>query len=305
MQIIMHYLKMLSIKWCVVYYLLGLATLAVLADQVPPISITEKTLIDPELYNMAVNHARSLPSSEGQLLIQQLMEGNIDALYNIAQSLNQHDDRLTSVKLWHALSDGPAAHVLSAAALGFSYYEVDKEQALKYFVQASEGNGEDSGPHQQSLFNAGRLFLELNDPSSALAYIRSCAICWREYPKFCAGLTTTCKEAYITLTTQIISETTSPPGIQDAADMFLYSSLDDFPSTKEFKLYDKGMQQLQNYAEQEDKKKGVSHLLKAQKELTQLQNKAKDILSELQHYLLGIILTRIEVLLNTDAHDEL
>jgi len=296
---------MISIKWFVVYYLIGLATLAVVADQVPPISITEKTQIDPELYNKAVNHARSLPSSEGQQLIQQLMEGNIDALYNIAQSLNQNDDRLTSVKLWHALADGPAAHVLSAAALGFSYYEVDKEQALKYFVQASEGNGEDSGPHQPSLFNAGRLFLELNDPSSALAYIRSCASCWKEYPKFCAGLTTTCKEAYNTLSNQIISETTSPPGIQDAADMFLYSSLDDFPSTKEFKLYDKGMQQLQQYAEQEDKKKGVSHLLKSQKELTQLQSKAKDKLSELQKYLLGIILTRIEVLLNTDAHDEL
>ena len=142
---------MISIKWYVVYYLLGLATLiTVLADQVPPISITEKTQIDPELYNKAVNHARSLPSSDGQILIQQLMEGNIDALYNIAQSLNQHDDRLTSVKLWHALADGPASHVLSAAALGFSYYEVDKEQALKYFVQASEGNGEDSGPHQES-----------------------------------------------------------------------------------------------------------------------------------------------------------
>ena len=140
---------MSSIKWCVVYYLLGLATLAVLADQVPPISVTEKTNIDPELYNKAVNHARSL-GNDGQQLIQQLMEGDIDALYNIAQSLNQNDDRITSVKLWHALADGPASHVLSAAALGFSYYEVDKEQALKYFVQASEGNGEDTGPHQSS-----------------------------------------------------------------------------------------------------------------------------------------------------------
>lgn len=295
---------MISIKWYIVYYLLGLA-ITIQADQVPPISITEKTQIDPELYNKAVNHARSLPSSEGQPLLQQLMEGDIDALYSIAQSLNQHDNRLTSVKLWHALADGPASHVLSAAALGFSYSEVDKETALKYFVQASEGNGEDSRPHQPSLFNAGRLFLELNDPSSALAYIRACATCWLEYPKFCAGLTTTCKEAYSTLSNQIISETTSPPGIQDAADMFLYSSLDDFPSTKEFKLYDKGMLQLQKYAEQEDKKKGNTHLLKAQKELTQLQSKAKDILSELQNYLLGIILTRIEVLLNTDAHDEL
>ena len=138
-----------------------------------------------------------------------------------------------------------------------------------------------------------------------MAFIRACASCWKEYPKYCAGLTTTCKEAYSTLSNQIISETTSPPGIQDAADMFLYSSLDDFPSTKEFKLYDKGMLQLQKYAEQEDKKKGNTNLLKAQKELTQLQNKANDILSELQNYLLGIILTRIEVLLNTDAHDEL
>jgi hypothetical protein len=123
------------------------------------------------LFAKAMTHAKTMSITsdpthkqhmkQHQQLLEQLQSGNIEALYTVAQSLNQRgvgDDRITSVQLWHALADGPAAHVPSAVALGFSYAEVDKELALKYFVQATEGK-EDGGPHQAAAFNAGRLFL--------------------------------------------------------------------------------------------------------------------------------------------------
>ena len=161
-----------------------------------------------------------------------MQEGSIDALYEVAGSLNRQnseDDRITSVHLWHALADGPSAHVPSAMALGFSYAEVDKELALQYFVQASAGK-EDGGPYQAALFNAGRLFLEVNDAASSLAYIRSCATLEKEHPEYASEqMSETCREAYGTLSTQLQLDTTVPPGIEDAISLFLYASIDDYP----------------------------------------------------------------------------
>ena len=289
--------------------------------------------VDPELYNRALMHAKSLPNdNDGQSLVEQLQEGNIEALYSVAQSLNVRnsgDDRITSVQLWHALADGPSQHVLSAVALGFSYAEVDKKLALQYFIQASRGkerdrnanNGDDeeNGPHQGALFNAGRLFLEYaNDASSSLAYIRACANLSNEYPRYSTPqLSTTCTDAYNTLSSQIQSETVSPPGIQEAAEMFMYASIKEFPlpNTKEFAMYQRGMEYLDMFAAlirgDEDqgqdigdkKKKGQTYLLSAQKELERLQNKSSDKMSELQGYLLNIIFGRVQLLVTTMETD--
>ena len=76
---------------------------------------------------------------EHQKLLDQLQDGNIDALYEVAGSLNRRnseDDRVTSVQLWHALADGPSTHIPSAMALGFSYAEVDKELAVSVINDA-------------------------------------------------------------------------------------------------------------------------------------------------------------------------
>lgn len=247
----------------------------------------------------------------------------------MAQSLdsrNAGDDRITAVQLWHALADGGAAHVPSAVALGYSYYEVDKEQALQYFVQASRGGlGEDNndgGPHQAALFNAGRLFLESNDAASSLAYIRGCANVGNDYPTYATPKTTEiCIEAYNAVSAQITKETTAPPGIEDAAEMFLYANMNEypFPDTKDFVLYTRGMEYLEMYAKLvregtdigpiSGKKKGQTYLLAAQQELEQFQTVAEKKMSELQKYLLTIVLGRIQFLITgmdaEDGRDEL
>mmetsp|Transcript_27885 Transcript_27885/g.59476 ORF Transcript_27885/g.59476 Transcript_27885/m.59476 type:complete len:165 (+) Transcript_27885:41-535(+) len=163
-------LPVLLLLWLWCGYILGFVTLvittqpgalvaaAATADSSPvPVDIDSSTqIIDPELYEKAIKYAKimaiNIPidatqqQNDRNRLLQQLQEGNIEALYNVAQSLNSRnagDDRVTSVQLWHALADGPAAHVPSAAALGFSYAEVDKELALQYFIQASQSQGKE------------------------------------------------------------------------------------------------------------------------------------------------------------------
>lgn len=282
-------------------------------------------VIEQELLAKALEHAKTMSVTDPQYkqhqkqyqqLLEELRNGSVEALYSVAQSLNQRnagDDRITSVQLWHALADG-AEHVPSAVALGFSYAEVDKELALKYFVQAS--NGDDEGPHQASLYNAGRLFLELNDAASALAYIRACANVDKSHPAYeTPSQTNTCKEAYELLSNQIISKTA--PGIEDASELFLYASIDDFPQekTKEFTKWSKAMEFLQTYASLMQEEDGTTddankkakafktYLLSAQEELLSLQKSSK--LSELQSYLLEIILGRIQVLVTASTKSEL
>jgi hypothetical protein len=278
------------------------------------------TTIAPELFAKAVQHAKSLAvttdpqykqhQKEHRKLLDELENGSVEALFTVAQSLNKRnkgEDRITSVQLWHELADG-ADHVPSAVALGFSYSEVDKELALKYFVQASNS---DQGPHQASLYNAGRLFLELNEAASSLAYIRSCANVAKEYPAYASPeLTKTCKEAYELLSKQIMTKTT--PGIEDAAELFLYSSIDDFPqpNSREFTKYAKAMEFLEMYASlvrEEDAtgddvrkaKAFLTYLKSAEEELLSLKKGSSKKLSELQNFLLDIILGRIQVLVTS------
>jgi hypothetical protein len=287
--------------------------------------ITNSPIIDPELFAKAVDHAKTMAvtidpqfkqhQKQHQQLLEELRNGSVEALYTVAQSLNKRnvgEDRITSVQLWHHLAD-EADHVPSAVALGFSYAEVDKELALKYFVQAS--NGDDEGPHQASLYNAGRLLLELNEAAMSLAYIRSCANVEKKYPAYATpAQTKTCKEAYELLSNQIMTKTT--PGIEDATEMFLYASIDDYPqaNTNEFTKWTKAMEFLEMYASlmrEEDGASGdankkakafVTYLLSAQEQLLSLQKSSKK-LSELQNYLIEIILGRIQVLVTASTEE--
>lgn len=120
-------------------------------------------------------------------------------------------------------------------------------------------------------------------------------------------MTKTCKEAYELLCNQIMTKTT--PGIEDASEIFLYASIDDFPKTnsKEFTKWKKAMESLEIYASllREDgmgdtdktAKAFLANLLFAQEQLLSLQ-KSKN-LSDLQIYLIEIILGRIQVLVTS------
>jgi len=224
-------------------------------------------------------------------VLQRLESGDIHTLYKVARAMNERknkEDRLASVEIWHALADGSNGddgHILSQVALGFAYAENDKALAVTYFVQAGE-----AGPHQAALFNAGRLLAdpELEDFVKALAYLRSAYSLAETHPKYStAHLTETSRVAYETLSAQLtalINESLSTKGgilsIQQAADMFLYASLNDFPlaKSKEEKIWARGMQSLQS-------KKWEMAFMEFQK----LEKKSQDKLSNLQTALLKVL----------------
>ena len=234
--------------------------------------------------------------SEGNAsqVLQRLESGDIHSLYKVAQAMNEmnnKDDRLASIEIWHALADvgtdggGGGGHLLSQVALGFAYSENDKATAVTYFVHAGE-----AGPHQAALFNAGRLLAdpELEDFVKALAYLRGAYSVAETHPKYStAHVTEASKVAYERLSEQLMTlviESTSAKGsilsIQMVADMFLYANLNDFPmdKSKEEKNWGRAMQSLQ-----------AQKWEMALMEFEKLEKNSKDKLSTLQIALLHIL----------------
>mmetsp|Transcript_19339 Transcript_19339/g.31260 ORF Transcript_19339/g.31260 Transcript_19339/m.31260 type:complete len:355 (+) Transcript_19339:51-1115(+) len=177
-------------------YLLGFATIAsVSADDPSSDMITVKT----ELLAQAVMHAKSNMQEQDQL-VENLMNGDIDALYSVAVDMNadtqcnatkedtaqdddddddkeegketKTDDQLTSMMIWHSLADGPAKHAPSALALGHSYKE-NKKRALQYFAQASSGSTS-RRTAMEGQYNSGQVATELEEYSVALDFYRKC-----------------------------------------------------------------------------------------------------------------------------------
>lgn len=247
--------------------------------------------------------------------------------------MNDSGDKISSVLIWHVLADDGSqgddyekydgeegydyeGHIPSALALGFSYYDVDKPRSLHYFLMATSADGR---PHQAAMYNAGRLFIEMNDPSSALAYIRSCATLDRWHPSFAKPqLSITCKQAYETLSAEIVKQHTDM-GLQEAVECFVYASFDDFPlpNTNEFQAFDGAMKNLQKYAEiaggkQDITKKGtlnkaIKYLQSAIEGLLNLQSKYRYNMSQLQLFLVGYIVEKITAISTQllDDRDEL
>lgn len=251
--------------------------------------------VPAELLAKALNYAasspntiksNSIPNDNPVAIIQSLEEGNIDTLYAVANSMNAAGDHVNSILIWHALADGPANHILSMVQLGFSYAEEHKTDAIKYFVQAGE-----DGPHQSALYNAGRLFLEMNDYTRALAYIRAAATLGNDkstamYAK--PKMTQTAKEAYEKLSEMIITDMHLELDLQDMVNIFAYGSMDDFPQegSKEYKLWDSAMQNLGEYMTA--KSNNPKALEKARDVFSKLQNSKN--MSRLQAALLSGIL---------------
>lgn len=276
--------------------------------------------LDEDLYNRALAHAGMLESTEDGIA-ERLRRGEVEALYEVAKSMNDSGDKISSVLIWHALADDGSegdnyegydqgeeydyeGHPPSALALGFSYYDVDKPRSLQYFLMATSKKGV---PHQAAMFNAGRLYLELEDPSGALAYLRACATLDRTHPGYARPqLCMTCKEAYRTLSTELV-EHGEDMGLEEAVECFPYGSIDDFPSsgTKEFKVFHGAMGYLEKYMEviqgNNEAKTGISNsarkkaaklLTAAIETLMEFRLSYREKMSKLQLFLLGYIIER-------------
>jgi len=275
--------------------------------------------LDEDLYNRALAHAGLLEQQTQNGITERLRKGEVEALYSVAKSMNDSGDKISSVMIWHALADDGSegddyegydeaegydyeGHVPSAMALGFSYYEVDKPRSLHYFLMATSKKGM---PHQTAMFNTGRLYLELEDPSSALAYIRACATLDEEHPAHARPqLSITCRKAYDTLSTELIGH--SDMGLEEAVECFPYASIDDFPqsNTKEFQVFHGAMSHLDKYMEivranrgevigSSARTRAVKHLAAAMETLMIFQRSNRENMSKLQLFLVGYILERI------------
>ena len=314
-----------------------------------------KIRLDEDLFHRALAHAvatttmtSNYKEGEEDDLVGRLRRHDAEALYEVARSMNSHGDRLSSVLIWHALADDGSegedyydydegegydytGHVPSAMALGFSYYEVDKPRSLRYFLMATSKEGK---PHQAGMYNAGRLYLELGDPSSALAYMRACATLDRTHPAYARPqLGMTCRRAYHELSSRLIAgpggataDDDDGPGLEEAVECFAYADIDDFPrpGTGEFRSYRGAVRELEEYAKIAreasgregadgggggDRKRRVAnagavrargsrHLTSAFERLIDFQSQHRGEMSKLQVFLVGYILERIQNLIN-------
>mmetsp|Transcript_16581 Transcript_16581/g.30004 ORF Transcript_16581/g.30004 Transcript_16581/m.30004 type:complete len:328 (+) Transcript_16581:25-1008(+) len=309
-----------------VRFLLALATLSTAASRFTVFANADDkdvvVRLDEDLYNRALAHAGILESQQpqhGDTITDRLRQGDAEALYEVAKSMNDSGDKISSVLIWHALADDGSegddyetydsgleydyeGHVPSALALGFSYYDVDKPRSLHYFLMATSKKGL---PHQAAMFNAGRLYLELEDPSGALAYIRECANLDKGHPAHARPqLSISCRKAYNTLSTELIEN--SDVGLEEAIECFPYASVDDFPlsNSKEEQVFHGAMEQLGKYMEvvransgevnNSARTKAVKHLTAAIETLMKFTSSNRGNMSKLQIYLIGYIIERIE-----------
>lgn len=280
--------------------------------------------LDEDLFNRALAHA----AAHKYEAVDRLRNGEVEALYDVAESMNQSGDKISSVLIWHALADDGSqgddyeaydseegydyvGHVPSALALGFSYYDVDKPRSLHYFLMATSKNG---APHQAAMYNAGRLYIELDDPSAALAYIRACATLDTTHPAYARPqLSMTCHKAYDILSDELIQHHLageSDMGLEEAVECFVYANMEDFPvpNTREFQAFDGAMDHLQKYAEiargkgdiskKATRTKALKHLNSANESLLNFQSKYRDSMSKLQLFLVGYIVERVRALAN-------
>lgn len=169
---------------------------------------------------------------------------DVHTLYEVAQAMNSSkikDEMLASIQIWDSLAN--SGHLLSQVALGFAFAENDKKRAIKYFIHAGE-----KGPHQVSLFNAGRLLAEpeIGDYVKSLAYMRAAYDMGKTHPKLStAHMVETSKIGYERLSeeiTDIVVESMTRKGgmisIKHIGEMFLYANLNDFPLPKTRPLKD-------------------------------------------------------------------
>ena len=259
-------------------------------------------LVAKALNYVAARSGASLDTAES--IVASIQSGSVDALYDVAKEMNAAptstngvEDKLTSIQIFHALADGH--HILSMVQLGHTYSVEDKQQAIKYFVQAGE-----DGPHQTSLYNAGRLFLEIVpvDYVRTMAYIRSAAALADDkhtamYAK--PQMTETATKAYHDLSRALISSLRDGGvlTLDERINLFPYASIRDYPppNSKGDKLWSGAMEKLVNLIHQAkmggDNAGDVGTLASVRNDLAKLQEVVgKKDLSALQQELITAIL---------------
>ena len=260
-------------------------------------------LVAKALNYVAARSGASLDTAES--IVASIQIGSVDALYDVAKEMNAAptstngvEDKLASIQIFHALADG-AHHILSMVQLGHTYSVEDKQQAIKYFVQAGE-----DGPHQASLYNAGRLFLEIApvDYVRSMAYIRSAAVLADDkhtamYAK--PQMTETATKAYHDLSEALVSSMRDGGvlTLEERMNLFPYASISNYPrpNSKGDRLWSGAMEKLVNLIHQAkrggDNAGDVGTLASVRNDLTKLQEGVgKNDLSALQQELITSIM---------------
>lgn len=261
--------------------------LLVFAQEAYAAESDDRAKIPATLLATALNHA--VQSGLGEDLVQEVVDKKVDGLYQVAKSMfanprqNVDDnDRLTAVQIFHALADGYDKHILSMVQLGFAYAEEDKSQAIQYFVQAGE-----DGPHQASLYNAGRLLAEQGMFPSALWYMREAVSLHETYPEYTSEkMTETARAGYNSLHSQLQQVEL---GLEEMVHMFPYSDMNGFPlaDSQADKLWHEAMSRLESFGTTNK----ISDLEAGVKKLSELQMQNDENMSALQTSLLRRILT--------------
>jgi tetratricopeptide (TPR) repeat protein len=264
-----------------------LSALLLLAFTTLSTQAQENSEVPAALLASALNHATQ--SGLGKELLEKVYNKDVNALYQVAKSMYANprqnvaeNDKLNAVQIFHALADGGEHHILSMMQLGFAYSAEDKRQAVKYFVQAGE-----EGPHQGSLYNAGRLLAEEGEFAPALGFMRAAITLSRDHPEHAKSHLTaeTAKQGYRTLSEQLQQVDL---GLQEMVDMFPYADLNNFPGegTKEEKLWLDAIFQFHLFGSS----KKISDLEAAVKGMSDLQMQHDNEMSALQTSLLRRIL---------------
>lgn len=224
---------------------------------------------------------------------EKLAARDVTALHQVAKhqlQQGQQQDQETGLAILHALADNSQTpHIASQVTLGFYYYKRgggdDRIRALEYFANAGQ-----EGPHQAALYNAGRIYGELGDWIPALAFVRTAATLGHTHPTAVTeSLTQTCLEAYNVMRRQLSQQTLS---IQQLADIFLYSNLEDFPpdGSPQVAMWTDAVVALdlfnRTFAESNGQEQNQAAMLTAFQHLHQLWETASTQLSDLQAFVL-------------------
>lgn len=256
------------------------------------------TWADKNNLDEAWNQAAAYASQTGMdtAVQEKIAARDVHTLHQVAKhQLQQQQNQLQAaagLKTLHALAD-EAQHLASQVTLGFYYYQKagdnsnldDKLKALKYFSIAGQ-----EGPHQAALYNAGRIYGELGEWIPALAFVRTAATLGHTHPTAVTdALTQTCLTAYNVMRQQLSQQTL---GIQQWADIFLYSNLQDFPAdgSPQADLWTHAVMALdlfnRTFSESNGKEQNHQAMLTAFENLHQLWETASTQLSDLQAFIL-------------------
>lgn len=261
----------------------------------------EHARVPATLLASAANHAAARRGASEEVLDGLLRAHDVDALYRVAESMYEsprgdveEDERANAVSIFHALADGPGHHVPSMARLGRVYSERgDARRAVRYLVQAGE-----DGPHQESLYEAGRWFAREGELAPALAYAKAAVVLSERRPDLAKPSTTeTANEGYDLLGERLRRVELSP---QQLADVFPYADLNDFPieGSESEKLWDAAMRNLQSSFVGDSNT--ISALETSVKLLSDFQTAYDKDMSDLQRDLLRRIITQVLKLLSDE-----